>query len=359
METKKWVTRFIAGALLIIGIVSGINLIVNPYNVFGHGLDSFAPRKEYVLSDRMSKFYIANRLEPKTIMMGTSRIGLFGESQLAPYLEGPIYNASMAGSTIDEQAAYIRYMVGRGDVKNVVWSLDFFSFNPTKPIDPAFEAQRLSETPYLNDYLISLFSFKTLTRSFKTVKKNRFSVPEPDETTGQPFTRKRVDFNINYILRQYATDVTFLKSEIFKNPSSIDPKLALVRETVQFCKERNVTCTLYTSPVFYRHMDMVYGIGLGATFEYWKKGLAGIQPYTDFCTYSALSKEPMKFRDSSHVIGEVGELVFARLFADRHAVPDDFGILVTAATAEAHVARQRQYRQHFSTTGSLSGTGKD
>lgn len=307
----------------------------------------------------MSKFYIANRLEPKTIMMGTSRIGLFKESQLAPYLDGPIYNASMAGSTIDEQAAYIRYMVDRGYVKNVVWSLDFFAFNPTKPIDPAFEAQRLSDALYLNDYLISLFSFKTFTRSFKTVKKNIFSSPEPDEMTGQPFTRKRVDFNINYILHQYATDATFLKSEIFKNPSSINPKLALVQETVQFCKERNVTCTLYTSPVYYRHIDMIYGIGLGNTFEYWKKELADIQPYTDFCTYSTLSKEPMKFRDSSHVIGKVGETIFARLFSDQYTVPDDFGILLTPATVEAHITKQRQYQQHFSLTDSPSGTSKD
>lgn len=359
METKQWVKCFIAGALIIIGIVSGINLIVNPYNIFGHGVDSFAPRKGYVLSDRMSKLYIANRLEPKTIMMGTSRIGLFKESQLAPYLDGPIYNASMAGSTIDEQAAYIRYMVGRGYVKNVVWSLDFFAFNPTKPIDPAFEVQRLSDAPYLNDYLISLFSFKTFTRSFKTVKKNIFSTPEPDETTGQPFTRKRVDFNINYILHQYATDATFLKSETFKNPSSIDPKIALVRETIQFCQERNVTCTLYTSPVFYRHIDMVYGIGLGNTFEYWKIELANIQSYTDFCTYSTLSKEPMKFRDSSHVIGDVGKIVFARLFSDRHTAPDDFGILVTPATVKTHVASQRQYRQNFSLKELSSRIGKD
>lgn len=354
METKKWVTRFIAGALLIIGIVSGINLIVNPYNVFGHGLDGFAPRKEYVLSDRMSKFYIANRLEPKTIMMGTSRIGLFAESQLAPYLEGPVYNASMAGSTIDEQAAYIRYMVGQGYVKNVVWSLDFFSFNPTKPIDPAFEAQRLSDAPYLNDYLISLFSFKTLNRSFMTLQTNLLR-----QNKDQNLTLAQIQHNIQYTLKEYARERTFLCSEEFKKPSSINQKLKTLQSTIAYCNAKGVSVSLYTSPIFYRHIDMIYGLGLGDTFEYWKKGLAGIQPYTDFCTYSALSKEPMKFRDSSHVSSEVGELVFTRLFADRHAVPDDFGILLTPATVESHLARQRQYRQHFSMTGPLSGTGKD
>lgn len=354
METKKWVKRFIASSLVIISIVSGINLIVNPYNVFGHGLDGFTPQKGNLLSDRMSKFYIANRLEPRTIMMGTSRIGLFRESQLTPYLDGPIYNASMAGSTIDEQAAYIRYMVGRGYVKNVVWSLDFFAFNPTKPIDPSFEVQRLSDSPYPNDYLISLFSFKTLKRSFMTLQSN-FECQKID----QNLTLAQIQQNIRYTLNEYAGEQTFLKSETFKNPSSIDPKIALIRETVRFCRERNVACTLYTSPVFYRHIDMVYGIGLGNTFEYWKKELASIQPYTDFCTYSALSKEPMKFRDSSHVIGDIGEMVFARLFSDRHTVPADFGILVTPATIEAHTTQQRQYRRNFSLTDLTPSTGKE
>jgi len=348
LHTKKWITFFIVAALSVMIAVSGINWVINPYNVFSHGLDNFAPKKTNVLSDRMSKFYIAKNLKPKTIMMGTSRIGLFTEAQLSPYLEGPIYNLSMAGSTIDEQAAYIQYMLKYENIKNVVWSLDFFAFNPTKPTDAAFQPERLSETIYWDDYLISLYSFKTLSRSFKTVKKNLFSVQEP-EPMGQPFSRDKVEFNIAYILNQYATDTTFLNSKIFHDPSSIDPKIEVVKRTVQLCRENNVTCVLYTSPVFYQHIDMLYALNLGATFEYWKQELALIGPYTDFCTYSALSKEVMQFRDSSHVIGDVGALVFARIFSKRTPnVPADFGIPITSQTIQTHLNKQRNLVHTFS-----------
>ena len=303
----------------------------------------------------MSKFYIASRLQPKSIMMGTSRIGLFPETQLHPYLDGPIYNLSLPGSTIDEQASYIQYMIKSHKVKNVVWSLDFFAFNPTKPIDPAFEPSRLSDSIFWNDYFISLFSFKTLSRSFKTIKSNQFSIPEPDETLGQPFTPKMVNFNINYILHQYATDKTFLKSEVFKSSSSINSKLALVKQTVELCRVYNVSCILYTSPVYYKHIDMIYAIGLGDTFEAWKIGIAQISPYTDFCTYNSITQNKMNFRDSSHIIGHFGEIIFVKIFENnRSKIPQDFGTYVTRHNVFKHVSEQKKMRHPFSFDENLS-----
>lgn len=349
MHTRAWTKVFFSASIVIIIIISGVNFIVNPYSVFGHELDHAFSQKPHVLSDRMSKFYVVNRLKPQSIMMGTSRIGLFPASQLTPYLEEPVYNFSLVGSTIDEQAAYIQYMAKHHQqLKNVVWSLDFFAFNPTKPIDPAFERGRLDQPLYLNDYLASLFSFKTFSRSFKTFKRN-LSDPPKSEDLGQPFTQERIEFNIRYILNQYGTDKTFLASESFKNPSSIDSKIDAIRQTLQLCREHNISCVLYTSPVYYQEIDMIYAMGLGDSFEYWKKELSTLQPYTDFCTYSHLSHDTMQFRDSSHVIGNVGELVFARLFSENSSnIPSDFGILVTPSMVDAHLLHQRKQRQSFS-----------
>ena len=349
LYTKKWVKSFLQASLVIIFSVSAINYTINPYNVFGHELDQLFSKKNNVLSDRMSKFYAVNRLNPKTIMMGTSRIGVLPSSQLDPYLEGPIYNLSMAGSTIDEQAAYIRYMVSHHKIKNVVWSLDFFAFNPTKPIDPTFDPDRLTKDFYGNDYFISLFSFKTLYRSFKTLKNNLYEDNQKDDTKGQPFTRQQVVFNIHYTLDEYKTEKTFLFSEPFKIPSSIDPKIDIVRQTLELCREHNVSCFLYTSPVYHQHIDMIYSIGLGKTFESWKKSLADIQPYTDFCTYSTLSNEMMMFRDSSHVISDVGEVIFARIFnLQKNIHPTDFGFTVTPQNIDQHLEQERKLRHDIS-----------
>lgn len=349
MLLKTWVKAFTTVSITTIIIVSGINYIVNPYNIFGHGYDQLFSKKEYALSDRMSKFYTANRLHPKTIMMGTSRIGVFQESQLAPYLEGPIYNFSLAGSTIDEQAAYIEYMITHHKIKNVVWSLDFFSFNPTKPIDSTFEPKRLSDALYWNDYLIALFNFKTLVRSFKTAKTNLSTHIEPDNIHGQPFTQQQVQSNAKHTLHEYATEKTFLNSETFKNPLSIDPKVERVKKIIALCKQYHVNCILYTSPVYYQHIDMIYAIGLGKTFEYWKKSIATIHPYTDFCIYSSLSKDTMKFRDSSHVISNVGDVLFSSIFNPKSStLQSDYAYAVTPLNVNQHIEQERKLCHDFS-----------
>jgi hypothetical protein len=357
VSSKKWLKYFLLSSIFVIISVSLFNFIVNPYYIYNHSLDTFFPKKEHLLSDRMSKFYIANRLEPKTILMGTSRIGVFSEDQLSSYVEHPIYNLALAGSTIDEQAAYIRYMIKHHRLKHVVWSLDFFSFNPTKPIDRSYEPARMSENIHWNDYMVSLFNFKTFIMSTKTLQNNfpQETTPSPPpikeiqttQTTqtiqqSQELTLQQVQSNINYVLNQYATEKTFLHSEPFKTPTSIDHKIDIVRKTIDMCHDYNVSCTLYTSPVFYRHIEMYYNIGLGDTFEYWKKELAMIQPYVDFCTYNHISQEMVNFSDSSHVIKPIGKIVFNRLFEkNRSKEYADFGILVTPENVQQHVKNER------------------
>lgn len=350
INSKIWLKVFFIISTAMILFVSLFNYIINPYNIFEHGLDAKFKNKPEILSDEMTKFYVANHIKPKTIMIGTSRIGLFPENQLVPYLDAPIFNLGLPGSTIEEQIAYVDYMINKHDIKYIVWSLDFFSFNPDKSINPTFSALRLSDNIYYDDYLVSLFNFKTLNRSYKTIISNRSDQSiNHTFTTGQPYSPTKVQSQINIVLKQYAHETNFLHSDKFKEPSSIDAKLTLFKAALKRCEQKKVVCYIYTSPVYYRHLDMIYFLGLDKTFEHWKKSLASIQSYTDFCTYSKLSHDPMQFRDSSHVIGDVGKLIFTKIL-DPHPeqVPLDFGIPVTSLNIETHLEQQRDLHHTFS-----------
>lgn len=348
MYSYRWIKLFSLCSVSIIILISLFNWIINPYNVFNHGLDSKFPDKSNLLSDRMSKFYIANQRKPETIIMGTSRSGLFSEKQLEPYASG-VYNYSLAGSSVDEQAQYIHYMITHHHIKTLVWSLDFFSFNPDKPMDQSFDSQRLNQKYYLNDYFISLFSFKTFHRSTKTLIKNLSSAGIEQDISGQPYTEKEIDFNIRYTLRSYATEKSFLLSEKFKQPHSIDKKLLSVQRVVDLCEQYNVKCVLYTSPVYHKHIDMIYSLGLGETFEMWKNGLAKIHPYTDFCTHNSITNNKMNFRDSSHVIGDLGKVIFAKIFLDKTLkIPEGFGDNITPSNVSAHIRKQKELCHPFS-----------
>lgn len=354
MNHAIWSKRILFISSSIIFLVSLFNWCINPYNLFNHGLDKRFSYKPHLHSDRMSHFYMANHIQPQTVLIGTSRSGFFSEKQLIPYAPTPIYNYSMAGSSITEQAANIQYMITNHHPKTIIWSLDFFSFNPTKPINPAFKIERLTGSIYWNDYLFSLFNFKTFYRSFLTIRDNRSAPTNVNSTNvtntpDQPYTEKEIDFNIHYTLHEYANEKSFLKSEPFKDPHSIDKQLALVESIVQECKRHNVQCILYTSPVYYQHIDMIYNIGLGDTFEYWKKSLASIAPYHDFCTNNSITENKMNFRDSSHIISHYGDLIFARIFYNTTLkIPSDFGTYINTDNVLSHLEQERNKRRPFS-----------
>ncbi len=339
MLARNWIQIFILAIIFSLSVMGVINFIVNPYEIFNHHLKKLNKPDSTLISERVNKFYIANRFHPKTIMIGTSRIGKFKPYQLAPYLDEPIYNYSLAGSTIDEQAAYIRYMVDYQHVKTIVWSLDFFAFNPTKPIDPAFQRERLSNRIYVNDYTTSLFNYKTLKKSLSILQSSIKSTSSPHDN---PLSLEQRLFKIHSMMHYYATKSEFLKSESFKNPNSINQKIKILKDTIRYCHEHNVTCILYTSPVYYEHIYMLYGIGLGSTFEYWKTSLASIHPYTDFCTVNSITTDAMQFEDSSHANTNVGSLVFNRIFLkDRGKAPKDFGTEITSQNVQQHLITER------------------
>lgn len=265
-------------------------------------------------------------------MMGTSRIGLYPPKQLHPYLGGKIYNATLAGSTILEQSAYLEFFIESFTPSTIVWSLDFFSFNPDKAPYPSFSKERLLSAIYLDDYMEAIFSFKTLSKSIKTAKESFFS--KVDTEIDQPFTPEQVASNIAHTLNQYATQKDFLYSENFKTPHSIDLNIARVQHIVTLAKKYNVTLILYLSPVYFSHLEMITRTGLGDTYAYWQTSLAKIHPYYNFATINSITKEAMNFRDSSHTVGSIGKLVFGKIFSDENVVtPENFGTFIQK---EAH-----------------------
>ena len=166
--------------------------------------------KARVLSDRMTKFYELKHVQPKTVLIGTSRAGLFPSQQLLPHTAAPAYNLSLAGSSIQEQSQYLEYALRTGNIETVVWSLDLFAFNPDKPQNISFQIERLEKEIYWPDITNSLLSFKTVEKSINTIKDSlRYSSDMQThlyERTqyitmqGQSFTPSQIQENIKKTL---------------------------------------------------------------------------------------------------------------------------------------------------------------
>lgn len=361
MHSRAWIRVYLSAVIIVITVIGTVNYLVNPYNVFKPNHHTHYNRlKKDIISERMTYFYEMRYIRPQTLMVGTSRIGYFKSNTLKPYAPSPIFNLTLAGSSVYEQRRYIEYAINHLPIKTVVWSLDFFSFNPVKEPYPAFSEDRLNHPLYLNDYTTALLSYRTFERSLKTLKINRINTPLDDNVSeyyeqhhymdvqGQTLSRNEVRKNANWTLNEYADHDAFLHAKEFRNPHAIDAKLAEVAYVLHLCKEKHIRCLIYTSPVYREHLDMIYKIGLGDTYEYWKRGLAHITNYWDFNTYNSLTENLMNFRDSSHMVSDNGKFIFTKLFnAAPYLGPDDFGYYATHENIDAHIQEQRRFVRPF------------
>lgn len=340
VDVRRWTAYFIYTVLSVIILSALINYLGNPYNVFGY--DDQNPRnciKKHVISDRMTKVYTLKERQPQTILVGTSRIGMFPETAFEPFFSKPVMNFALVGSTVTEQADYISFAIRNAPIRTVIWSMDFFSFNPTKPLHPDFHPDRLTEDIYWQDIQYSLFSFTTLKNTLLTFRDN-YSLKnaaacrtarqkEEASLLGQPFNAAQIDFNINYTLDEYARSDSFLKSVPFRKPSSLDRGLGKVKKILMLCQNRNIDILLYTSPVYVKHLELYKQTGLYDTYQYWKASLAAMTPFIDFANSNEITVNPENFRDSSHIIGDFGSVIASRLAHAQRSGRTDFGRLIS------------------------------
>lgn len=268
---KKWIQYFLLSILITIFTISLINILINPYHTFNH-IHRFNHIPHHKYSDRIIHFYTSRHIQPNIILMGTSRIGLYNPQDISKYIRGKPYNSSLAGSSIEEQSAYLEYYIKNLNLRHIVWSLDFFSFNPDKTPYPAFTKQRLESSFYIPDYAEAIFNFKTFSVSLKTFFLN-FSQKSEIQNLDQPFNEKQIHSNINATIREYKREKMFLNSKNFQHPRDIDKNLQHIRQIVDLCEKHNITLTLYISPVYYKHLEMFDDLHLAYTYRYLKKSL--------------------------------------------------------------------------------------
>jgi len=342
MSFKFWNKFFLITAFSFFILTATFNFIVNPYGLFNHHFFSgFMVIKKHTVSSRMQIFYNTIHNDPQNIMMGTSRIGMLSPSAVSKYLGGTTINMAMAGSNIEEQSQYLLYMIKNNSVKNIVWSMDFCSFNPDLPNDGDFTYDRLDSGTYLNnDRKIGLVGFQTTKNSFLTLYDNiKASVKTKEEyrkvlndedgefkknLQNTVLTKKQIDDYTAWQIENYPKK--FLVVRTFDQPHSIDPGFKKMQTVIAACKKNNIKLVIYTSPVSKDFLQLYKDLNLEETFKYWKKGLAEITSYTDFCYLNDITKNPYDFLDATHLMPKYSALLFARIFNDTSLKePKDFG----------------------------------
>jgi len=340
LSFKYWSKAILFLALSFFIFTALFNYVVNPYSIFNHNIFSnFLVSKNHIVSARMLTFYTAIKENPKNIMIGSSRIGTFSKSEIERYLDGKSFNMAMPGSNIEEQTKYIEYMIKNHNIKNIVWGLDFYSFNPDLQNDPDFSYTRLNSSLLLrDDFKIALISLQTTKNSFKTIidnlkrpkKQNSISlenIKQKENKEIQKFSKEIILQKTNDLLIQYTKK--YFNSNKFKEQSSIDINIQKINNIIKLCKKKNINLYIYTSPVQKKFLDLYANLGLENTFIYWKKELAKITAYTDFCQENVVTDNIYNFMDGSHIMPNFGKLIFGEIFHNKNInIPKGFGIQI-------------------------------
>lgn len=338
---KYWIRKFFIFSFLIAFLFSGFNYLCDPYGIFGNNWDGNTIRN-HTASDRMSKTYYAKRAMPQTVLIGTSRIGILNPKDVERHTKDKVYNMAMSGSSIYEQSMYAKFAIEALHVKQIIWGIDFFSFNPELTKHFSFSKERLNENVYLQDYQEALLSLDAFIASFQTLNDSLLTQKEAkiDFKTGHDtYTEFKahlhsqglafIDGKIAKGLQGYASKKELFNSELFRKTHSMDANFTFIKEIFLLAQKHDVKIIFYISPTYYQHLNLIYSLGLGNSYEFFTIKLSEISPYWNFNTLNSITRNKNNFWYNSHIREEIGTLIMNKIFQqDLLTEPFDFGTFV-------------------------------
>lgn len=347
---KRWVFNFLFFGLIFAVIFIGFNFLIDPYGIFGHS-NFISKIKNHTASYRMSKVYYIKREKPKTILIGTSRIGVINPKIVEKFTHTKVYNLSLPASSIEEQYEYILFNINRIKVTNIIWGIDFFSFNPESRLPTSFSNDRLNKNFYIGDYKDTLFTVDAFLASIKTLKdnlshkKNRVNLYNGQnyflehKINYKIYGSSFIDKKIKEGLKGYKTTKELFGSKLFKKPKSIDKKFVYIKKIVSLCHKSNIKLTIYVSPIYVKTLQLIYSLNLWNTYKHFQIGLAQIHPFWDFSENLKLISDKNNFWDNSHLREKAADKIIEAIFTQNY----NYGKLITLTNVQNHLKYLENY----------------
>ncbi|HBC08349.1 MAG TPA: hypothetical protein DC046_12335 [Rhodospirillaceae bacterium] len=340
---------FLAIALLI-GLGSGLNLIIDPFDVFN------TPRLERINThksigvERLSKPLQAISRRPNTIVLGTSRCLHGIDPKDIP--GGSSYNLSLPGALAGELEALSRH-VAVTTAKHLILCLNFVSFNEARSLREGFYADVLGEYGLLRSLPRTVFSYAALKRSRNTLRDSLRGKPTTYRADGfRPFAPRAGKENGSMI----SPVASFLSpGGAYRDFPGFAAKLTGFELLFRDLRTAGVLLTVMVPPLHAAQLEAINEAGLWSMFEDWKRNLAALCEATqtacwDFAGFSpmtteSLTKPPSNFGDTSHFRPSVGRLILRRVFNPPE--DEDFGVRLTPGAIDAHLAAIRADRETY------------
>ena len=388
-----------------------INVVVDPFRVFGFGGMAGINKERLAFEARMTKAEIVCRRQPQTTILGTSRVevGIDPTHPAFTVGPGPVYNAGLAGAGIHELDLMLRHVVHASPARpRVLLGLDFLMFNAHREAVVfgtevfGFDQGRLLQDSSDNCFRAFLFDIgrllgpKALYYSLQTI------LGQMDERSVNATNLMqwisiydRDGFRRNFrILDQVRTPIGGYRAlfgigqelgyarKVWRPPptgrycfeTKTQPNtLEVFRGMVRFAYANGVDLKVFINPVHARLIIALHEVGLWPIYEDWKRGLVQVMakeaeirgvpqfPLWDFSGFNSVTTEPVPpegdvttkmrwFWEPAHYKKEAGDLILDRILGYRDSsrhLPEDFGILLTPATIDGWLDKSRMLLHEY------------
>jgi hypothetical protein len=290
-------------------------------------------------------------------MLGSSKIGVMDNRVVDKYLGGKTFNMDQPTPVMPIQFDAFMYAVHYNNIKNLVFAIDFLSFNKNLKLNKDYVKLKERVRAFERFNNIDLYlNIDTLKKSMEVIGKNfsgsarkklHFYPNGMREYADYIEAYKNGTFNLQKNIKKHLKLYFDPQKGIYSNYEYSDGFMKLVKEIVEYCKINNINLYVYISPFYVEHFYAIKEAGLLDEFEHFKRELVKITDYLDFTGANSITTDKNNYWDSSHLRIEKTKIVMAKLFRD----PDfkgykDFGVFVTPKNIETHLKRQRrQYKK--------------
>jgi len=304
--------------------------------------------------------------KPQTILMGSSRVhdGINPQnSVLQKY--APVYNYGIDMLRINEAKYYLKHAIINGNIKRVIFGLDFFMFNSLEKFNPAFDSTLVGRKLNFIDMLKPCLPSKYVVADiYNTINISR-TQPERMEFLANGY---RPGSSVFYHLQDYKklhyyTNWIFLSNDKQATPYygryvQNEQTFKCFEDFLDICRRNNIECILFITPAHaLLDGEGIHLTGLWDKMEDFKRNVTKIAceknaVIWDFSGYNYVTteslKNPMKYYwDSSHYKESIGNLMMEQMMMPQLNNSAYFGTRLTEKNIEQHLKEIRTDREKY------------
>ena len=331
LSSKNWLLLFFGTVLLLALLVAAFNFLTDPFGAFGDPLLKWWSY-DMTMNPKVAKVSYLERHagEYDSYVIGASSSSSIPVGALSERLGGSFYNLFMYGGNMKAVEETARYVLSKGEVKNVVLSVYIRS-----AVSGDYDASSVTDGVHgrvsggmLRFWLRYLFADPRLgvekLRAWKSngYLQNANKVFDPETGSYDKSLRdaEPIGSLADYLSREaYAGFTDYPVGSLTLD--HLDACIAHVKAICDLCAEKGVSLTVVCPPMYGQYMSWFAEEDQAA----FRRALAEVTDYWDF-TLSSISWEPRYFYDETHFRNDLGTMMVARVTGDESVwMPEDFG----------------------------------